>query len=337
MAFGSPDASAAVIAVEKGTPQQQQNIFQWLVGKQAEEVHYTFEMLPPVGMCACDAFEWAAWFPPPAPTHDIPQWTEKIRTAQNSGTLSTDISVFTLWKKVNWVWEPTNGATSYTVWTDLKFVVTWDVNATWAAEDFNTSWDGCEPTRLQNYKIVAALPVELISFSGYSDPQGVHLNRQTASESNNAWFVVEQSDDGKTRNDQWFVEGNGTTTAPSTYEYTIPLTAITDTNRDWTTYVRIGQKDFDGKMTYADVISIDLPEKENNILEVFPNPCVDKISTNVPDIQGAIIVNIATGQLVNRDEFSGNSFDVSDFPAGPYVINVKDKTGHWFAGKFLKK
>lgn len=114
------------------------------------------------------------------------------------------------------------------------------------------------------------LPVVLHSFEGYIQKQTITLSWQTATELNNAKFVIQTSPEGEIFNNIGEIAGAGTTTEPHNYSFTH------QTPSAGANYYRLKQVDFDGTFAYSKVLAIHAPG--SNDIFAFPNPAKDKIT-----------------------------------------------------------
>ena len=108
-----------------------------------------------------------------------------------------------------------------------------------------------------------ALPVELISFSGYWDGYVNIIEWETASEINSSHFILQHSTDGINWNPVATLPGAGNTTQIQRYHtqhYNV---------EKLTNYYRLDQFDFDGEYKQYDVISIDNRTTEKKIMKIF--------------------------------------------------------------------
>lgn len=123
------------------------------------------------------------------------------------------------------------------------------------------------------------LPVILNNFTGNIHNATTQLSWQTATEINNAKFIVETSHQGETFQRIGEVAGAGTTTEPQNYSFThhTPSAGIN--------YYRLKQVDFDGTFEYSKVIAINAPG--SNDVFAFPNPAREKISVQYDQSKGA--------------------------------------------------
>src|SRR5690554_599128 len=95
------------------------------------------------------------------------------------------------------------------------------------------------------------LPVELTFFTGNKTGNINHLSWETATETNNDYFILEHSTDGFSWNEITKEKGAGNSTKINTYFYD---------HRDFPlaiNYYRLTQVDFDGKRETFEIVSID--------------------------------------------------------------------------------
>lgn len=112
-----------------------------------------------------------------------------------------------------------------------------------------------------------ALPVELISFSAkaVSNAQ-VLLSWSTALESNNEYYLLEYSTDGKNFEFLATIEGMGTTQEQTYYEW------VHNAPKSSTSYYRLWQYDFDGSYSFLGLKEVAVESKAFTIAGVSPNP-----------------------------------------------------------------
>jgi hypothetical protein len=120
----------------------------------------------------------------------------------------------------------------------------------------------------------AALPVNMVDFSGNSNQRNVYLSWQTSEEINNSGFDIERRSLLNGISSNWeriaFISGNGTTNQPSRYTYK-------DNNLNTGKYnYRLKQIDYNGNYEYFELntpreIVIGVP-KENDLSQNYPNP-----------------------------------------------------------------
>lgn len=102
-----------------------------------------------------------------------------------------------------------------------------------------------------NLCLSTSLPVELVNFYGYDDDEINVLEWETASESDNDYFVIERSESGYSWEPIGKVDGAGDSSIRLYYNFTDenPYPSYS--------YYRLKQVDFDGGHEYSDIISIE--------------------------------------------------------------------------------
>lgn len=123
---------------------------------------------------------------------------------------------------------------------------------------------------------MSALDIELLSFDGFADRTSNTLNWVTVSESGNDFFTIERSSTGENFVEIGRVDGNGTSN--SRHEYTF----IDDSPFYPITYYRLKQTDFDGSVTYSNIIAIqNNSEKAFKLVDAYPNPFENEIKAKI--------------------------------------------------------
>lgn len=197
-----------------------------------------------------------------------------------------------------------------------------------AATISNNSYDpaGCN----NNSEAIQScfLPVEI------STPLQAHLQNQTArltwrteTETHNAGFEIQRSQDGvQWQRIAWQV-GQGTTTTPQTYTHTDenPLSG--------TSYYRLKQVDFDGNFSYSNIA--DLYYERNTPINIYPNPVQDILHINTEyAIQEAIIFD-TTGRTT-KAQMTNNTINVSTLPKGIYTLKITVESGSFYEKILVK-
>lgn len=181
------------------------------------------------------------------------------------------------------------------------------------------------------------LPVELVTFSGYVDASAIHLTWQTASETNNSGFNIEQQHIGAERTlPHWeslgFVEGAGTTQQTQTYQYRIS-DVVAGRYR-----FRLRQVDFDGAVEYSNVVELEVELPSAFAIGTpYPNPfrteahmdvrvaVSQEVTVAVFNTAGQRVSVLHQGHMQAHQVYaltlSGN-----DLPGGIYWIHVQGET-----------
>ena len=174
------------------------------------------------------------------------------------------------------------------------------------------------------------LPVNMLFFNAKNVNGDVNLNWATASETNNKGFMVERSMDGVNFSDVIFVNGKGN--SKSTSIYTKEDVAAFAKVGASTLYYRLRQVDFDGLLTYSNIVSVSESDLLGEEVKVFPNPFVSTIGVSIEsssaspvtvqviDMQGRVI---ATEQLNTK---AGSTYhelkNMSSLSNGIYFVKV---------------
>lgn len=181
---------------------------------------------------------------------------------------------------------------------------------------------------------LAALPVDLISFSGKLQGNKVILKWEAMNELNFARFDVERSVNG--------VEFAyiGSVKAANLYNY-----SFTDNIEQLSgkkVYYRLKRLDKDGKFVYSDVVSINLPL--NVKFTVYPNPTKDVVTISLNSNTGNaanVMINDVTGKTVLTKTAiinSGNiNLPVSQLNSGIYFITLSINGEQWIQKLIIAK
>jgi hypothetical protein len=188
-----------------------------------------------------------------------------------------------------------------------------------------------------NFTISEAVPVELASFSYFSNENSVTLNWITATEINNNGFEIQRSESSESSN-EWeqvgFVKGKGTTTETSFYTYS-------DTKLQPGNYqYRLKIIDDDGTFEYSSTINVNIEAPAVYLLgQNYPNPFnpATIIQYQLPEnqfvklkIYDALGVEVAS--LINEEKEAGVhevSFNASMLTSGVYFYTLH-------SGNFVK-
>jgi hypothetical protein len=124
----------------------------------------------------------------------------------------------------------------------------------------------------------ATLPVSMLSFNAVKKQDDVVLNWSTASEINNEGFTVQRSKGKGQWEDLGFVKGHGTTNTVSRYAYIDHIGVMLNGAE---AYYRLRQKDFDGKTSYSQVVSVSAENAPKASIALHPNPFVESITLTI--------------------------------------------------------
>ncbi|MFN3393191.1 MAG: PQQ-dependent sugar dehydrogenase [Candidatus Thermochlorobacter sp.] len=190
------------------------------------------------------------------------------------------------------------------------------------------------------------LPVELISFTGSRVTEGVQLNWTTASERNNAGFIVLRSSSSEAQPREIasyqfspLLRGRGTTTTPTTYNF---LDTSVETGLSYT--YRLRSVDFDGTIhDYLRTLTLNVqplhadeqPKKAYSyaLMQNYPNPFnpTTTIQFSIPavsDVKLEVfnILGQKVSTLVNRRMEAGLhtvNFNATNLTSGVYFYRLQ--------------
>ncbi len=169
------------------------------------------------------------------------------------------------------------------------------------------------------------LPVELLNFDGWKQGEMNQLVWTTVQEINNDYFVLERSLDGINFSPIATINGAGTYFGTTKYYYEDYDIGI------GTYYYRLRQVDFDGTVSYSDIILIQI-ESSLQIVNIFPHPVqvdFNFIVSSLHDEKVTIeVIDVLSKTHIKYSEYlgSGNNFLRIDVPhhlaSGVYILKV---------------
>lgn len=169
------------------------------------------------------------------------------------------------------------------------------------------------------------VPVTLTDFKGRVENGAAHLAWETATEFNNAGFEIEKSKDGINFSNIGFVKGHGSSNTVNNYSFV-------DNQFIQTAYYRLKQIDFDGKITYSNIVNLQ-KIGEGMTLKMYPNPLstesfltIDFSETTDESLNIAIFDVNGRKMYQNKTEKGLESLKipVSDWARGLYLVQVID-------------
>ena len=182
----------------------------------------------------------------------------------------------------------------------------------------------------------AVLPVELASFTGHELNGKVLLNWSTATESNNVGWEIEYrqptTDNGQQKNTEFrkvgFVAGKGTTTEKQSYSFAVSSLQSSVSVAEF----RLKQVDSDGKISYSNVLTVNLAPVTFGLSQNYPNPFnpATLISYQLAaDSEVRLVVYDLLGRevasLVNEKKAAGFytvSFNATNISTGVYFYKL---------------
>jgi len=167
------------------------------------------------------------------------------------------------------------------------------------------------------------LPVTWLSFNGRTEGSSVHLSWSTASETNNDFFEVQRSIDGRSFEPIGYVQGMGTVNTQTNYSF------IDEKPLEGYNYYQLRQVDFDGTEDYSKMVVLNMLIT-NEELKVFPNPTNGYFFLESgSEMLGEIIVKDISGRILMSKIIFDKTTQINfeNFSSGIYFLsNTKGST-----------
>lgn len=166
----------------------------------------------------------------------------------------------------------------------------------------------------------APLPVKLTAFTLHKMNQITRLSFSTVSETNNDYFTIERSTDGRDFEAIGDIKGAGNSTEQISYTF------IDENPEQGINYYRIKQTDFDGNNSYSDVKYV--IHGSNNRTWVTPKNTSGIVTIDTDLDNYDLAVYSSMGQMVEKySAYSGKqTVDISELPNGIYYFVVHSTT-----------
>jgi hypothetical protein len=199
--------------------------------------------------------------------------------------------------------------------------------ATTTSNDVNAANNNGTATNSRtNTDVSRPLSVQLVKFQAHATGSAVRLAWQTASEENNAHFVVERSADGKHFEPLTQVAGRGTSAQAASYSYVDQTASQTLAT---TLYYRLRQVDFDGTATLSAVQVVQRHAPKLGDLHCYPNPMHGQLAvdlTSWPVTPCVVQLFDLAGRSQYKQTLAGGEVQQLTLPslaAGTYVLRVQ--------------
>jgi hypothetical protein len=170
-----------------------------------------------------------------------------------------------------------------------------------------------------------SLPVELLYLSAECNNNEIEIVWQTASETNNDKFIIEKSVDFENFYQIGYVQGAGNSNDILTYIFI-------DNNSTYNNnYYRLKQIDYDGKITYSNIINTICYDIIQPMINIYPNPTkniINIIGENLPDdIVKIEIYNVINELIWSNFENVDNGhiniiFDMMCLSPAMYIVKI---------------
>ena len=167
------------------------------------------------------------------------------------------------------------------------------------------------------------LPIELINFEANAGIDVVELQWTTATETNNDYFTLERSADGKSFEELTIISGAGNSSFLKEYKYTDqkPLSGIN--------YYRLKQTDFDGKYSYSNIVAAKF--EYGTKIKIVPNPAKDQVAmffdSPVRTMATVSVVDMKGAEMLSEDirvrmGLNNHLLDISGLNQGVYTVKI---------------
>jgi len=203
------------------------------------------------------------------------------------------------------------------------------------------SWVQFQTEGFSNFFInrVAALPLELASFTGTTKSASNMLQWETLTEKNIAWHIVERSADGAT----WTEVGR---TAGQAESYISMKYTLEDRAPLAKAYYRLRSTDFDGSENRSASVLLTRNSGDSGILNVFPSPVKDRTNIQFTSAAEEILTlrltdlagrQVLTKSLPAEKGFNETSLQLLDLQPGIYQISISGASFTAAPARFVKE
>ncbi len=243
-----------------------------------------------------------------------------------TSTGNNDIFISKITDNGDFIWAKKMGGSN----GDLSSSITVDNNEniilTGFYSDYGDFKNGAKKSAFGNGLLIekfsqtaAPLPINLISFEGLPKSNYNQISWSTATETNNAYFSLEKSEDGMKWLEISRIDGEKASNETKYYEYNdYSINSLSN-------YYKLKQVDLDGKMNYSKIINIFNTNFENKAFSFYPNPTKGLITIENPTVNGQIEMYDIFGKKIREFSINLNSsqINLSEIPAGTYFLSNK--------------
>ena len=168
------------------------------------------------------------------------------------------------------------------------------------------------------------LPVDFSLFNAEFVHDHVKINWQTTTETNNNYFIIQKSTNGRTWENIDRVEGAKNSSQNITYHFDDKTPYL------GTSYYRLKQVDLDGKYTYSETKMVNVDAIDHDEIHVNPNPTtgVFTIKGDQINIEDIAIFDVngknVTALVKMQNAQTEIHVDLENLNDGVYILKVKD-------------
>lgn len=170
---------------------------------------------------------------------------------------------------------------------------------------------------------LVVLPVKISDFTAIAQGNNALLQWATASEQNSDRFDIEYSTDGLNWQSIGSVKAAGNSTSPKQYSFVQYGPAA------GTDFYRIAEVDADGSYCYTPVKEVSFAQAGSR-LRYYPNPARDWVTVVTgSDAPRSVVVMTIDGRVLQQAKSfrSVQSIDLSRYPGGIYILQIRDGSG----------
>lgn len=168
------------------------------------------------------------------------------------------------------------------------------------------------------------LPIELMNFIVTKNVGYIGLNWSTATETNNDYYTIEKTIDGKTFETVAVIDGGGTSLNARNYSYNDqnPYLGIS--------YYRLKQTDYDNSSTHSEMRAVEYKNDIKLNFDIVPNPSSGGFNLSFNSIsEEDYVVEITdlSGKVIysNITKLSNEKLTIdNDFSVGMYLLSVRN-------------
>jgi hypothetical protein len=206
------------------------------------------------------------------------------------------------------------------------------VNGTYSPPFKNTA-GGTYIATVATFIALVALPVKLLNFNAEQNASVVDLDWTTATETNNAYFTVEKSQNSTDFISIAKMDGAGNSSFNKYYS------VVDDAPYTGLSYYRLKQTDYDGNYTYSDIVPVNYVPADNIVINYVTsgNIPVANISSKENNVATLEVIDM-TGRVVSSKVLNLNT-GVNNIPLtqssnGIYLLRLLGSDGSIVMKKF---
>lgn len=178
------------------------------------------------------------------------------------------------------------------------------------------------PFTLGSSSSLNPLPISLLSFNAIPVNTNVLVKWSTSNETNNNFFTVERSLDGRTWSNIGIVKGaeNSFTTLEYQFVDRAPVEGLQ--------FYRLKQTDLNGEFTYSNIVPVKFNAENNTNVVLFPQPAGDILNVSVQNTENLNInikiLNAMGQQVLELNNLNGSviQIDLSTLTSGVYSMEL---------------